>query len=328
MQLFYREVILTLSLGLHAIGAPDDEVRSFTRSSDNKSIEAHVVSYDGKQVVLAVQGKKNYTFDSAIFTEDDQQYFQKWVYTSKGMPAPNELDPRIKPSATFRVEMPNLAQTYTNKPAGFTISLPPNYSYPEATPLLVFLNGGTGSESLKQAKTIAGSMGYILVSLPYTSEIDKDGPLGNSEKNMELIEAYHSVMLERLRKLVPNLSQTHRVIVGSSNGAHIIGSAIAMDWDCYLDYFNAFALWEGGGSISRNFKAARGKEYQVWVGWGEKSEFKDFTIGVAEAMDESRVNVTQQAVKTAGHGLNKEATLLIKEWLKKIAEPHMQGIGS
>lgn len=317
-------ILIVFSLSLYATSAPISKVRYFTRASDKRRIQARVVSYDGEQVVLKVVGKKNYTFDPSIFIKEDQEYVENWIYISQGLPQPSELDKRIKPGASFRVEMPNLAKTFTKKTAGFTVHLPIDYKYPNPTPLLVFLNGGSGNEGLTQAKKITLSKGYVLVSLPFTSEIQKDGPLGRSEKNMNLIELYHTAMLQKLDKVIPNLSHHQRVIVGSSNGAHIIGSALAMDWDCYLTFFNAFALWEGGGSISRDFKAARGKKYQTWVGWGGKSNFKDFTINIAEAMEESRVQVTKKSVETSGHGMNMDAILAIREWLINTAEPHMQ----
>lgn len=317
-------ILIVFSLSLYATSAPIGEVRSFTRASDNKVIKASIVSYDGEQVVLKVIGKKNYTVDPSIFIKENQEYIENWININRNLPLPSELDKRIKPGETFRVEMPNLAKTFTKKTAGFTVYIPTDYNYPNPAPLLVFLNGGSGSEELTQAKEITDSRDYILVSLPFTSEIKKDGHLGQSEKNMNLIKSYHAAMLQKLYKVIPNLSHHQRVIVGSSNGAHIIGSALAMDWDCYLKSFHAFALWEGGGSISRDFKAAKGKKYQTWVGWGGKSQFKDFTINIAETMEKSGVEVTKKSVETAAHTMNTDASSAIREWLINTAEPHMQ----
>ncbi|HSP44024.1 MAG TPA: hypothetical protein VLO11_14215 [Luteolibacter sp.] len=310
-----------LSLNAPLFGQHPNPDRTFTRMSDNKTVVARIVSYDGKKVILKVKGSKEFTFDPGIFIDTDQKHLDDWLLTSRGLPARSDLDTRIKPGASFRVEMPGLAPTFLKQPAGFTISIPPDYSYPNPVPLLVFLNGGSGNESLDAAKSITEGKSYVLVSLPFSSEIKKDGPLGQSKKNMELIEAYHEAMLKELQTLVPNLSETHRILAGSSNGAHIIGAAIALDWDCYLDFFRGFVLWEGGGSISRDFKAAKGKGYCSWVGWGGKSEFKDFTIGVAKAMDDSRMNITKEEIGSAGHGMNKDAQLAVGKWLSEVAEP-------
>ncbi|MBK1789726.1 hypothetical protein [Persicirhabdus sediminis] len=296
-------------------------VRDFTRATDQKTIKATIVSVDETQVTLQVLGKKRYTFAMDTFIEEDQEYIKNWVFKSQGIPQPSDLDPRVKPGASFRVEMPELAKTYTGKTAGFSISIPDNFKYPDPVPVLVFLNGGSGNDSLGAAKSIADPSRYVLVSFPYTSEIAKDGALGSDSGNMKLIEAYHAAMLERLTTLIPNLSKTHRIIAGSSNGAHIIGSAIAMDWDCYMDYFKAFMLWEGGGSISRDFRAAKGKQYCCWVGWGGKSESKAFTIGVADAMESSRVQVTKEGIATAAHGMNDDAKSAAKRWLTEVAMP-------
>ena len=272
-------------------------------------------------MTLQLAGGKKYTFDPAIFIEEDQDFIQSWRFLSRGLLPPDELDERIKPGATFRVEMPELANTYSEQPAGFTISIPQSFNYPDPAPLLVFLNGGSGNESLKSAKSSSDPEKYIIVSFPYTSEINKDGPLGQSKSNMRLIESYHEKMLERLKELVPNISESQRIIAGSSNGAHILGSAIAMDWDCYLNYFRGFILWEGGGIISNDFKAVKGSKYVVWVGWGEKSEARDFVINIANSMEESRVEVTKEEVKGAGHGMHKNTHEAIKNWISNVAEP-------
>jgi hypothetical protein len=314
-------ILSALSLNTLSFGQEPDSDRVFTRMSDNKTVVARIVSYDGKKVILKVKGSREFTFDPAIFINADRNHLDDWLLASRGMPARSDLDTRIKPGTSFRVEMPGLAPTYSKQPAGFTVSIPPDYSYPDPVPLLVFLNGASGNESLDAAKAITEGKSYVLVSLPFTSEIKKDGPLGQSKENMELIEAYHEAMLKELQTLVPNLSETHRVLAGSSNGAHIIGAAIAMDWDCYLDFFRGFVLWEGGGSISRDFKADKGKGYCSWVGWGGKSEFKDFTVGVAEAMDDSRMDLTKEEIGSAGHGMNKDAQLAVRKWLSEVAEP-------
>jgi len=308
-------------LSINSYGEKLKKVREFTRESDQKSLSAYVVSYDGKEVTLQVVGKKRYSFESSVFIEDDRKYLEEWRYKSRGLVAPSELDPRIKPGETFRVEMPDLAKTFTGKTAGFTVSIPTDFNYPEPVPVLVFLNGGSGDENIKGAKSIADVKRYVLVSFPYTSEIQKDGPLGQIESNMKLIESYHGAMLEKLQTLIPNLSPTHRIIAGSSNGAHIVGSALVMDWDCYLNFFRSFMLWEGGGSISRNFKAAKGKRYCSWAGWGSDSESKLFAMGVAKAMDDSRMLVTQEEVSGAGHGMNKNVSMAMRKWVLEVAEP-------
>jgi|GEM_PF-2235436 len=321
-------ILIPCFLSVDAYGENPEKIRDFTRASDQKTMQASVFAHNGEKVTLQVVGKKRYTLDPAIFIEADQKYLQDWLWRSRGIPLPSELDPRIKPGATFRVEMPDLANTFTGKSAGFTVSIPTIFNYPDPLPLLVFLNGGSGNESLAAAKSIADAKRYVLVSFPFTSEIKKDGALGHVKSNMKLIEAYHEAMLERLKTLIPNLSQTHRVVAGSSNGAHIVGSAIAMDWDCYLDFFRAFIVWEGGGSLSKNFKAAKGKRYCSWVGWGAKSTSKDFAVGIAEAMDDSRMRITKEEVKTAGHGMNKDAQMAIRSWLSEVAEPTLDKMAS
>ncbi len=310
-------VILVILFSSSAYG----ETREFTRESDQKKLTATVITHDGKKVTLQLENNKKFTLDPTIFVEADQQYLSDWLSRSRGNIPAGDLDPRIKPGATFRVEMPELAKTFTGKPAGFTISIPMNFNYPDPLPLLVFLNGGSGDDGLGAAENIADASRYLLVSLPYTSEIKKDGPLGHIKSNMELIEAYHAAMLERLVILVPNISKTHRVIGGSSNGAHIVGSAIAMDWDCYLKFFRGFIVWEGGGSLSRDFSAAKGKDYCNWVGWGAKSTSKEFAMGVAEAMDDSRMRVTKEEIASAGHGMNGDAQAAMRKWLVEVAEP-------
>ena len=89
-------------------------------------------------------------------------------------------------------------------------------------------------------------------------------------------------------------------------------------------FFSTFVLWEGGGSISRDFSAAKGKQYHTWVGWGGKSESKGFTIAIAEAMDASRVNVTKEEVPSAKHGINNDVQNAILRWITEVVEPALE----
>ncbi len=69
------------------------------------------------------------------------------------------------------------------------------------------------------------------------------------------------------------------------------------------------------------FKAVKGKKHLVFVGWGEKNEVKRFTIGIADAMEASKAQVTKKGIPSAGHGMNKEASDAINQWLINTAEP-------
>ena len=68
MKFILYITLALFSLSLHAISVPISEVRSFTRASDKKTLDASIVSYDGKQVTLKIAGKKNHTLDPVSYT--------------------------------------------------------------------------------------------------------------------------------------------------------------------------------------------------------------------------------------------------------------------
>jgi hypothetical protein len=51
-------------------------------------------------------------------------------------------------------------------------------------------------------------------------------------------------------------------------------------------------------------------------------------MGIAEAMDDSRMRVTKEEVKTAGHPMNKDVHIAIRCWLSEVAEPTLDKMAS
>jgi len=298
------------------------DIRAFTRSSDGKTLDAFVVAHDGQQVTIQVAGRKQFTLEPSVFSEEDQVYLKNWLLKSKGMPALGELDERVKPGATFRVHLPEWEKTKQGSPGGFSLSIPKDYQYPEPVPLLVFLQGGKGSDKLNRVPPIVDKTKYLVAAFPFPKSLSYNEPVANAPRDQLLaIEAYHTEFLEELRRLVPNISMSHRFIAGSSNGAHTIGSALVMDWEAYTEYFRGFILWEGGGcSVGNDYRAARGKDKVLWLGWGEKSEFKDYAKARGKEIEDARAEITLEGIADAKHGPSANTWKAVKQWIDTTAE--------
>lgn len=304
------------------------EIRTFTRASDGRSLDAFVVSHDGEKVTIQIAGRKQFTLEPSIFSSEDQTYLKNWFLESKGMPPLDGLDERIKPGAEFRVELPGLEKTkHDGAPAGFTLRIPEKFVYPAPVPLMVFLAGGKGNHRINGGQRMAfDEEEYVLASFPYPENLKAMVP-NAPEEQLKYIEDYHSAFIDELRRLVPNISESHRFIVGTSNGAHTIGCSLVMDWKAYTDFFRGYVLWEGGGcSLGANYRAARDKKKIFWVGWGEDSNYKRYAQTKAEEIESSGGRVWKEGVAGAGHGPTDGTWEAIKKWIESVAEKELEAM--
>jgi hypothetical protein len=116
-----------------------------------------------------------------------------------------------------------------------------------------------------------------------------------------------------LQALLPNTDPKRRVVIGISNGAHMIGAAVCDGWKEFSDSFSAFVLHEGGASVNHDFNALRRKD--VLVAMGEKSEHRDFAEWVVGKMEEARFKPEVFVASGEGHGLGDAAREGIRAWI-------------
>ena len=241
-------------------------------------------------------------------------------------------DVKLIPGTPIEFEVkgtpPTLAQLARQKPdesVRMTIKLPADYDASKSYPALVFLNGGDGGfgGELNMANPFLGDAGYILVNLP----LFKQNVEGETDDERLLITpldaAYalpgYKVMLDEVRRLVPNLDESRSVLAGFSNGAFAIALMVwAGDADL-LSRFSTFVLIEGGFWLASDrvesaskirFQPARltglaGKRFLVM--YGDQTNPPDRIPWVADArkcvaaLQKAGASVTEMPMKNTGH---------------------------
>lgn len=218
-----------------------------------------------------------------------------------------------------------LARQQPNETVRMTIELPADYDASKSYPALVFLNGGDGGfgGELNMARPFLGGAGYILVNLP----LFKQNVAGETDDERLLVTPLDApvalpafkVLLDELRRLVPNLDESRSVLAGFSNGAFSIALMVwAGDADL-LSRFSTFVLIEGGFWLASDrveaaskitFQPARltglaGKRFLIM--YGDQTNPPDRIPWIADArksaaaLQKAGVAVTELPMKNTGH---------------------------
>jgi hypothetical protein len=157
-----------------------------------------------------------------------------------------EVVPAIQllPGQTITLDFPELGNMANDEPARCEVRIPENYTDSKRFPIFVWFSGGHGNCDVNSASALVDFDQFIVVAVPYP-----DGRLprlGVRDGGIEDFWAFQFPMLERVKALIPNMSGTVRIAGGLSSGAHLLGSAIDLDWPGFTDYFTAYVLHEGG----------------------------------------------------------------------------------
>ncbi len=135
------------------------------------------------------------------------------------------------------------------------IHIPATYEPGRDFPLLLWFSGGKGSCHVRSARDLVDFNEFVVVALP--SPEGRSARLAVKGGEIDAFWAYHAPMLEAVKQAVPNIDPELRLVGGSSNGAHIIGSGLSRDWRGFSDYFTAYILHEGGYALSKDYSRAR-----------------------------------------------------------------------
>lgn len=228
--------------------------------------------------------------------------------------------PELKPGETLTLHFPELGNMAGEKPAQCEVWIPDSYTASESFPLFVWFGGGGGNHKVQAAGGMVDFDRFIVVALPYP-----DGRLprlGVRDGGIEDFWAFQYPMLERIKSLIPNISETVRIVAGSSSGGHLIGSSLDLDWPGYTDYFTAFVLHEGGTSPNMTFEGVP-EDAKVLITYGGKSKSKKWQQYFMEKFRAAHEATTFVEIPEAGHGLNGEGKEAIKKW---IAEDVLQAL--
>ncbi len=221
----------------------------------------------------------------------------------------------VVPGEVLALEFPELGEMHGNLPAVCEVSVPKGYDPQKPSPLLVWFAGGKGSHRVEGARGLVDFDRFVVVALPYPNGHDmrkviKDGGL-------EAVRTFHQAMMARVLALIPNIDPNVRVVAGTSNGAHLIGSALSLGWDEFTDYFTLFVLHEGGSAASNKYPGAKDK--RLLVIWGEQSEARRWQSWFNWRIGQSDARVSYHSIPVAGHGLNARGREMIRSWIEEMA---------
>lgn len=220
-------------------------------------------------------------------------------------------EPAVVPGEVLTLEFPDLPKMHGDLAAACEVSIPKNYDPSKPVPLLVWFTGGKGSNRVAGANGLVDFDRFVVVAFPYPNghdmrQVIKDG-------GMETVRAYHQAMMGRVTALVPNIDPRVRIVAGTSNGAHLIGSALSLEWVGFADYFTLFVLHEGGTSASGKYPGAKDK--RLLVIWGEKSEALKWQLVFNWRIGQPGALVSYHSVPDAGHGLTPGGREMIHRWI-------------
>ncbi len=224
------------------------------------------------------------------------------------------------PGETLTLEFPGLPpMSADGQPSICQIHIPATYTPEGDFPLLVWFSGGKGSSNIAAARELVDFDQFVVVTLPYPE--GRSARLAVKNGTIGEFWDYLEPMMAAVRKTVPNISKRLRITGGSSNGAHLVGSAICQRWDGFSDYFTAYILHEGGYAPDKDYSAARGK--RMLIVYGEKSTAHAWQLTFNKAIKPSEARLTFVALPDAGHGLTDEGRQRIREWTDRLlADSH------
>lgn len=107
-----------------------------------------------------------------------------------------------------------------------------------------------------------------------------------------------------------------RVVVGTSNCAHMIAIGSGDGWKEFVDYFSTFVRHEGGGSENKNLRSLRKKA--VFVMMTQPSKSLGFSQEVVSNVEKARIKPNVFVAESEGHGMGNESRATIKEWIAKL----------
>jgi hypothetical protein len=234
----------------------------------------------------------------------------------------------LTPDSNTSISFPDLPPTFHDIVLGrkaqprMTIYLPRNYDRAKKHPLLVYLNGGDGGDgsALGVARSITGQEDFVCVNMPLFRipgyQPTKPGsPGGNfiiTEPDGRAMWPHFKAMLEKVQALVPNLDPIHRVIGGSSNGAHTIAALIDGSDGDLCKIFSAFLCVEGGGKLV-HYEHLKGKLFMMV---SSQSKSQPRALEITEQAEAAGARTTFLLQDVGAHGFPEAAYSKVMAWLR------------
>ena len=291
-----------------------EDMRTFT-DTQGRSMEATVLNCDEQNVTIQRADGQEFTFPVTRLCEADRAYLQ--TYMQKKMEEAIAADERLRPGNSFFVLMPELAGVNGGHVPQFGVRIPEAYDAAKPTPLLVWFADGRGSSWTDLPAELVNQERFLIVALPYPR--NRLPEVAVEEGDIEQFLELHTAMLKRVAEIVPNIDQNIRIVGGNGSGAHVVGSALDMEWSLFVDNFNAFILHEGGVSPHMRYRGADRK--LVLVSYGEKSERMASQQRINAAMQESHAKLDLMGLKDSDRMLDDVGKKAIHDWIDNVAVP-------
>jgi predicted peptidase len=184
------------------------------------------------------------------------------LLTAAVTPGRGDENTELKPGVVSTLDFPELPPTLfamrmaTNVAAGLQIRLPDNYTRDRQFPLFVYIHGSHGAASgyFNWTTNVVGASDWVIVTLPlFKKTLDAKEPyqgLKVSFDDYAVIRDSYRVMLERVRKWVPNLDPARSGVCGFSNGGHSLAILLTNQDPLIPEYFKSVVFVEGGQSLA------------------------------------------------------------------------------
>ncbi|WP_308986693.1 hypothetical protein [Thalassobacterium sedimentorum] len=303
-------LVLLFVSGLQPAAAAD--VYEFTDRS-GRQLEAIIVKFNETEVdVQRVSDRRSFTLALEDLCDADQRYLKK-NYSSVATDEPGQGDVLI-PGEVITLDFPELGSMAKGKSAQCQLSVPKHYNPLRPTPLLVWFSGGSGSHVVQSAQGLVDFDEFLVLTLPYPDGRLPRLAVNAGEDEINAFWDFQKPMLDRVIELVPNISEEIRIAGGSSSGGHLVGSALDQKWRGFCDYFTGYILHEGGHCPEMKFSGTR-SSHHILVIYGEKSTSREWQELFMERFDQARGRIEYIEVPNAGHGLNGEGKVMIREWI-------------
>ncbi len=298
-------------LGL--VGESVAATRVFTDQAGRR-LEAELTSHDGTTVKLRTADGSVAEVAIASLSPADQAHVRAWQ---------PETDSTVSvaavvPGESVTLPFPDLPAMASGGEAICEVHIPRSYDPARPVPLFVWMSGGPGSARVGSARGLVDFDRFVVVALPFPGNIPSIRDAVPAGKVGEVWE-YHRPMLEKVAELVPNVDPAIRIVGGTSNGAHAIGSGLDERWKGFVDGFTAFILHEGGSSPGGVYRGARGKT--VLLAYGEDTHVLPYQAELIETFKHARPELTVEPIPGEGHGLGEEGRRRIREWVDRTFPP-------